>query len=279
MLGNQTTAFWARIAFCLFLSLGTAAAQSTATVGTQTSSAGNPQTSTQKIPTVRESVEVTATRLPEDPQEVPSAIEVFSGEELRARGARDLRSAMASAIGVEIAPGGDTGPASSVSDFWGLKEFDSFLLVVDGVPWGGAFNPALGTLDLNDIERIEVLRGPAPVTYGATSFVGVIQVVHKGIESKDRTLTLHGGTYGSGGAVFSTPIPLGVNWSSRLSVDGERLGFPDDRTNFRRAHGLWRVGTKPAGENRVWFNADVNWLDQDPASPRLQEDGAPGWTP
>jgi TonB family protein len=59
-------------------------------------------------------------------------------------GARDLRSALSSAIGVEIAPGGDSGPASSVPDFWGLKEFDAFLLVVDGVPWGGAFNPITG---------------------------------------------------------------------------------------------------------------------------------------
>ncbi|HWJ49048.1 MAG TPA: Plug domain-containing protein, partial [Candidatus Udaeobacter sp.] len=186
-----------------------------------------PATPPQKLPRVEERVEVTATRLPEEPEKVPAPIEVFSGDELRARGARDLRSAMASAIGVEIAPGGDSGPSSSVPDFWGLKEFDAFLLVVDGVPWGGAFNPGLTTLDLNDIDRIEVLRGPAPVTYGATSFVGVIQVVHKGIESKDRTLTLHGGSYGSGGAAFSTPIPLEGNWSSRLSVDGERQGFSD----------------------------------------------------
>jgi len=238
-----------------------------------------PATPSQKLPKVEERVEVTATRLPEEPEQVPAPIEVFSGDELRARGAGDLRSAMASAIGVEIAPGGDTGPASSVPDFWGLKEFDAFLLVVDGVPWGGAFNPALTALDLNDIDRIEVLRGPAPVTYGATSFVGVIQVVHKGIESTDRTLTLRGGSYGSGGGVFSTPIPLGGNWSSRLSVDGEREGFPDDRTSYRRGHGLWRVGTKPVEQRRTWFAADINWLDQDPASPRLEEDGAPGWSP
>ena len=230
-----------------------------------------PDTPPQKLPRVEERVEVTATRLPEDPEQVPAPIEVFSGDELRARGARDLRSAMASAIGVEIAPGGDTGPASSVPDFWGLKEFDAFLLVVDGVPWGGAFNPGLTTLDLNDIERIEVLRGPAPVTYGATSFVGVIQVVHKGIESTDRTLTLRGGSYGSGGGVFSTPIPLGGNWSSRLSVDGEREGFPDDRTSYSRGHGLWRVGTKPVEQRRTGFDADINWLDQDPASPRVRD--------
>ena len=217
---------------------------------------------------------MTVTRLPEDPEEVPAPIEVFSGEELSARGARDLRTAMASALGVEIAPGGDTGPASSVPDFWGLKEFDAFLLVVDGVPWGGAFNPALTGLDLNDIDRIEVLRGPATVTYGATSFVGVIQVVHKDAAATGRSLTLHGGSYGSGGGSFSTPIPFFGDWSSRLTVDGEHVGFNDDRTDYRRGHALWRVGSKPVEQNRTWFNIDVNWLDQNPASPRVREGAA-----
>jgi len=218
-------------------------------------------------------VEVTATRLPEEPEAVPAPIEVFTGDELLARGARDLRSALTSAIGVEIAPGGDAGPAGSVPAFWGLKEFDAFLLVVDGVPWGGAFNPALTTLDLNDVERIEVLRGPAPVTFGATSFVGVIHVVHKGVETPGRSLTVRCGSYGSGGGLFSTGIPLGGNWSSRLTLDGERQGFSDDRAEYRRGHALWRVGTKPVEDRQTWFNLDVNWLDQDPASPRVR-DGA-----
>jgi outer membrane receptor protein involved in Fe transport len=225
----------------------------------------------QKLPTVQQRVEVTTTRLPEDPEEDPAPIEVFTGEELSGRGARDLRTALSSAIGVEIAPGGDSGPSSSVPAFWGLKEFDAFLLVVDGVPWGGAFNPALTTLDLNDIERVEVLRGPAPVTYGATSFVGVIHVVHKDPASTDRSLTIHGGSYGSGGGSFATPIPLFGDWVSRLSIDGERVGFRDDRTEYRRGHGLWRVARKPLEEKRTWFNIDVNWLDQNPASPRVRD--------
>lgn len=236
----------------------------------QTAAAPTPQQPA--IPIVKQEVEVTATKLPEDPYQVSAAIEVFSGEELRNRSVRDFRSALASAIGVEIAPGGDAGPAGSVPDIWGLKEFDAFLLVVDGVPWGGAFNPALTTLDLNDIDRIEVLRGPAPVTYGATSFVGVVQVVHKGIEDPERTLTLHGGSYGSGGGAFSTPIFLGGMWTSRLSIDGERLGFRDERTDLRFGHALWRVGTKPVNDQRRWFNFDFNWLDQNPASPRPREE-------
>src|SRR5581483_1976128 len=153
-------------------------------------------------PTVQQTVEVTATRVPEDPENVPAAIEVFRGDELTAQGATDLRSALSLATGVEIAPGGDSGPASSVPDFWGLKEFDAFLLVVDGVPWGGAFNPALTALNLDDIDRVEVMRGAAPIMYGATSFVGVVHVVHRGAGEALRSLALRGGSFGSGGAVF-----------------------------------------------------------------------------
>src|SRR5262245_11420830 len=238
--------------------------------GAQTSAPQNPPSQPQ-LPHVQQRVEVTATRLAEDPAEVPAPIEVFNGDELSMRGARDLRSALGLATGVEIAPGVDAGPASSVPDFWGLKEFDAFLLAVDGVPWGGSFNPALTALDLNDVERIEVLRGPAPVTYGATSFVGVIQVIHKDTTATDRALTLSGGSYGSGGFAFSTPIPLAGEWSSRLTVNAQREGFSDDRTSFRRGHGLWRVSRKGQDSRRAWFNFDLNWLDQDPASPRPRE--------
>ncbi len=245
----------------LFLLSSYAVAQTTVPAGTPK----------QKLPTVQERIEVTATRTPEDPAEVPAPIEVFTAEELSARGATDLRSALAFATGVDIAPGGDAGPASAVPEFWGLKEFDAFLLVVDGVPWGGTFNPALTTLSLTDLDRIEVLRGPAPVTYGATSFVGVIQVVHKDVKSPERSLQLYGGSYGSGGGAFSAPIPLWGDLASRLTVEGERIGFSDDRTSYRRGHGYWRVSRDPANGNRVWFNADLNWLDQDPASPRPRE--------
>src|SRR4029077_1459446 len=128
---------------------------------------------------VTETIQVTATRTPEDVETVPASVTVISGQDLAARGVVDLPSALALAGGVSVAPGGENGPAGSVPEIWGLREFDAFLLVVDGVPWGGAFNPALPSLDLNNVDRIEILRGAAPVMYGATSFVGVIQVIHR----------------------------------------------------------------------------------------------------
>ena len=82
--------------------------------------------------------------------------------------------------------------------------------MVDGVPWGGAFNPSIPTLDLLDVERIEVLKGSAPVTYGATSFVGIIQVIHYKAGEAENRVQVTGGTHGEarGSASVSLP-PLG----------------------------------------------------------------------
>lgn len=238
---------------------------------TSTAPAGAAQpSSTPTAPVYKEQVEVVATRLPEAPHEVPASIEVLSGDRLRALGATTLRDALSLAAGVEVAPGGDAGPAGSVPEFWGLREFDAFLLVVDGIPWGGAFNPSLTSLSLRDVDRVEVLRGSAPVTYGATSFVGVIHVVHKSGAAQGRSAAFRLGSYSSGGAALDTVLPDFGSWKARLSVDADRQGYSDDRTAFTRAHAAYRAG-RTADTGRVWAMADVNWLAQDPASPHPRE--------
>jgi outer membrane receptor protein involved in Fe transport len=224
-------------------------------------------------PVFKEQVEVIATRLPEAPHDVPVSVEVIDGETLRAIGATTLRDALALAAGVEVAPGGDGGPASAVPEFWGLREFDAFLLVVDEIPWGGAFNPALATLNLHDVERIEVMRGSAPVTYGATSFVGVIHVVHKPAAAARSYGSLRGGTFGSGGAAVDLAIPPKGGWKSRLSAAVDRWGFKDDRTSFIRGDASYR-GATTGSERKTWISADLNWANQDPASPHVREGAA-----
>ncbi|MBI3491557.1 MAG: TonB-dependent receptor [Acidobacteria bacterium] len=219
---------------------------------------------------VKEQVEVVATRLPETPHEVPASIEVIDGDTLRAIGASNIREALSLAAGVEVGAGGDNGPAGAVPEFWGLREFDAFLLVVDEIPWGGAFNPALATLNLRDVERIEILRGSAPVTYGATSFAGVIHVVHKAAAADRSYFSARGGSFSSGGASVDLAMPAFGEWRSRLSVDTDRQGFTDDRTSFKRGHANYR-GAKAANDRKTWFSADLNWLSQNPASPHVRE--------
>jgi len=209
---------------------------------------------------------VTATRLPEDRTNLSVSTTVVSGRSLQDRGASDLRSALALVAGVDIAPGGDGGPAAAVPEMWGFREFDAFLLVVDDVPWGGAFNPDLATLNLQDVDRIEILRGAAPVMYGATSFVGVIHVVHRQPGDGNARIVGWGGTESSAGGSAAFDLPIGSDIDSRLALDAEHRGLSDDRANFSRTHIAWR-NAMSAGAGKLRFDVDATDVNQSPQSP------------
>ncbi len=224
-------------------------------------------------PWLSERIEVTATRVPEPVDNVPAAISVVTGDELRARGASDLRTALGLFAGVEASPGGDGGPAGAVPSLWGLREADAYLLVIDNVPWGGAFNPATPSVDLTGVEKIEVLRGAAPVMFGATSFVGVIHVIHYAAGHVPATAAVTVGIHGSAGIAVSTNLPSIGDFGQSLTVNAEKQGFVEDRTQFRRLHALYRGATK-VGETRFHVDADVSLLPQDPSGNFMLRDGS-----
>jgi len=217
-------------------------------------------------PPLVERVQVITTRAPEPVETTPASVTVITRDDLVRRGAYDLRSALLIAAGIDIAPGGDGGPAGSVPEFWGLREFDAFLLAVDGFPWGGAFNPSLVTLDLTDVERIEILRGAAPVSYGATSFVGVINVVHGEPGTGGTTLRTAAGNYDTGSIAWSSPLPAWGEIKSSLQADVSHQGFSDDRTDFARGHVRWQ-NSRQMEHGTLRFGVDSLFLRQDPGSP------------
>jgi len=217
-------------------------------------------------------VQVTATRVAEPVGDVPADVTVIRGEDLRARGARDLRSALSGVSGVEAPPGGDAGPASAVPSFLGLHEFDAFLLVVDGIPWGGAFNPAIPTLDLEDVERIEVLKGAAPVMYGATSFVGVIQVIHYAAGAAPARAALSMGSFGSKRLSASEDFTAG-SWRQTLHLDAEKQGYPDPRERIGDGRLAYRAATA-IGEGEFDLDAGITLQRQKPPSPVVRQGAA-----
>lgn len=222
-------------------------------------------------PHVDESIQVTATRLPADPIEVPASITVVTAAEIEARGAHDLASALSLAAGVAIAAGGDGGPASSVPELMGLREFDAFLLVVDGVPWGGAFIPALSSLELVNVDRIEILRGSAPVLYGATSFVGVIHVIHRSPRATPRQIEASLGSHGSGRVAVSAASAGSSAFQQSFSAAMERVGLAGDAGGFDRGHAFWSGVAQLGGGGRIRLVADYTGVRQDPSSPHPRE--------
>jgi iron complex outermembrane recepter protein len=171
--------------------------------------------------------------------------------------------------GVEAPPGGDAGPSSAVPSFWGLHEFDAFLLVVDGVPWGGAYNPSITTLDFTDVQRVEVLKGAAPVMYGATSFVGVVQAIHYPAGEAANEADLVYGNYGSVRGSASLVLPQIGNYRQSLALDGQGVGFADPRERVSNQRILYR-GALDVGGGKFTVDADVTRLRDVPPSPVLR---------
>ena len=214
-------------------------------------------------------VVVTATRIPEPVDQVPAAISVVSGQELRARDAWDMAAALSLVPGVEAPAGGDAGPSSAVPSFWGLHEFDAFLLVVDDVPWGGAFNPAITTLDLTNIERIEVLKGAAPVMYGATSFVGVVHVLHYPAGEAADEADIAVGNHGSARGAAAFALPQWGDYRQSIAASGESLGFADSRESVADGRLLYR-GALDLGAGQLRVDANVSIVRDVPPSPVIR---------
>ncbi len=127
--------------------------------------------------TVRlEDLVVTADRAPTPASRVVAATTVITGEQLREAGIYFVDQALARVPGAAVVPTGSYGGVSSVFLRGGESDFTKVL--IDGVPvnqGGGGFN--FGTLSTDNVERIEVVRGPASVLYGSDAVTGVINVI------------------------------------------------------------------------------------------------------
>jgi iron complex outermembrane receptor protein len=144
-------------------------------------------------PSASAQVVVSATKNREDTLDVATPATVVSGEDLRRRGARTLQDALQDVVGVEAAGGSDGGPRFPNLGMWGLKEFDALLVTVDGVPVGGPFNPSLAQIPIEDIERIEIVKGPQGTLYGVSAFAGMVQVFTR--RGNNTSLTLGLGSF------------------------------------------------------------------------------------
>jgi outer membrane receptor protein involved in Fe transport len=180
-----------RAALVLLLSAATAAAQTTQ----------NPPPAPAQPPRFDTAVTVTTDRTEEKQIDAPSSVVQITGAQLAARGVTTLSDALALIPGLEISAGADGGPMTSGVALWGLREFDAYALFIDGVPAGGVYNPNTAFVPVENIERIEVVKGPNAVLYGQTAFAGIIQVFTRTARAGRRgAMTFTGGTLGTAGA-------------------------------------------------------------------------------
>ena len=127
--------------------------------------------------------EVTAaSRVTESVEDAPSSVSIITGQELRAMGYPTIAEAVRGVRGVYV---GDDTSYTNVG-FRGFAQpgdyGDHVLILVDGMPTnddyvGSSYVGYDARADIDDVERIEVVRGPGSVLYGTGAMFGVINLV------------------------------------------------------------------------------------------------------
>ena len=143
------------------------------------------------------SVVVSATKAGIPGAPLTQAVTVISGDDLRARGVSRVTDALREVPGASLVQSGSFGSVTSLFLRGGESRYTKVL--IDGVPVnapGGYFD--LSHLTTDNIDRIEIVRGPASVLYGADAVSGVIQIFTRRAGTGVReTASIRGGTYGT----------------------------------------------------------------------------------
>jgi vitamin B12 transporter len=133
--------------------------------------AGAQESDTTRLSTVV----VSATKTPSSKASLTQAVTVLSGDELRARGIARVSDALRSVPGAAIVQSGSIGSVTTLFLRGGESRYTKVL--IDGVPVnapGGFFD--FSHLSTDNVERIEIVRGPASVVHGADAMSGIVQI-------------------------------------------------------------------------------------------------------
>lgn len=237
---------------------------------------------------------VSALRTPHQASTTTSAVTVLDPRELESRGVLDLRQALNESPGViATSTAGQTGAVGSVFIRGTTTAYSQ--LVVDGVRLSDATAP-LGNFfagsRLDDLDRIEVLRGPQAAIHGGDAVGGVIWLeTARGGDAPGGRLRLEGGSFDTlHGHLSHRGSSGGVSWFAGFGRD---LTHNDaDSQDFDQSRAALRVEWAPDDDLTLGltfrgidsrfaypgFGPNVDHLDAALATVFAEARLAPGWT-
>ena len=191
---------------------------------------------TNTVPTMPPVV-ITGTRIPTPPENTASPVTVITRDEILATQQRLVADVLRAETGVDIVRSGQ--PGGNTSLFLRGANSSHTLVLVDGIRVNNGFNNAFdfSQLAVDNIQQIEILRGPQSTLYGSEALGGVINIVTKRAEGPPTGSVQ--GEYGS----FNTWLTRGsfavregkVSISADASYaasDGDRINSDSDALNL-----------------------------------------------
>ncbi|MCF6201303.1 MAG: TonB-dependent receptor plug domain-containing protein [Hydrogenimonas sp.] len=145
-----------------------------------------------------ERVVVSAANSEQDEEDVTEDITVITAEEIQERGYKTLKDALASVSGVSFTSNGGFGQPTSIY-LRGLRS-DQALVLIDGIRVNdvtGLNGAQYELYRLDNVERIEVVKGPQSGVWGADATAGVINIITKNSGKKFLSYGFNFGTFDS----------------------------------------------------------------------------------
>lgn len=143
-------------------------------------------------------VVITATKTEKSPEDVTQSAVVISADEIRKSGASNAAEVVRKTVDVNFQEYGPKGSTSNISVRGSTAA--QVLILLDGnrlnLPRDGGFNLTDLPLVLDDIERIEIVRGPSSALYGADAVGGVVNIITKKPEQNKTNVTAIAGSHG-----------------------------------------------------------------------------------
>ena len=198
-------------------------------------------------------VVISASKVPKPASSLTQPVTILIGEDLRARGVTRVADALREVPGAALVQSGSYGAVTSLFLRGGESRYTKVL--IDGVPVnapGGYFD--FSHLTTDNIDRIEIVRGPASVLYGADAVSGIVQIfTRKGSGDPRASIGLRGGTYHSldlsADAAGATPLGGCSLGAAHHSTEGI-LPFNNEYRNGTLSSAL-TLAEGAAGDARV----------------------------
>lgn len=202
---------------------------------------------------------VSSSRAAQSPLEAPNSTTIVTAQDLRLSGMTNPGEVLRRVAGVELMT---ASPGDVQLSIRGLNQrlSNRAVVLIDGrsvyLDFVGGTIWTLLPLSIEDIERIEVIRGPASALYGADAFTGIVNIITRPMGQYRSWLSTGAGSHGQ--------LRVATTVTQRIDALSFRLGGGYERADlYARAVGPDRVDVHPfasdpnLGFSRLWFNGEA----------------------
>lgn len=173
-------------------------------------------------------VVVTAQYAPNSPEKAVHKIKIIDSKKIKAMGAQNLRDVLANELNIRLSQDNVLGSSMSLQGISG----QNIKILIDGVPVTGRLNGNIdiSQVNMNNVERVEIIEGPLSVNYGTDALGGTINIITQ--KTQKETVEITSNNYYESNGQYNFTGKAGYHKGKEIvTLSGGRNYFDGWRSN------------------------------------------------